>query len=564
IATNTSSFLVGDFADSVKEAKNLVGMHYFFHPAKNRLVDVIGHADTDPGVLQRAWTFQERIGKTPIASADAPGFVVNRYFVPWLNEAVRLHEEGHSIATIEAAGKKAFGVGMGPFELMNVTGVPIALHAARALAERLGGFYTPAERLAEQVDKGCPWRIDGRPQAKGSEEIEARLWGAVLHPVLELLSEEVTGAADVDIGARVGLRWPIGPCEKMAVIGGEAAADLAKDVGDRYRAATPAALKDLAAGGDLPQVERVRLTIRDGVATLLINRPDQLNALDPETMAQLEARFAEAEARADVHGIVIAGAGKAFVAGADVKFFVDRMRSGDVDEIIAFADNGQKIFRRIERSTKRVVCRLDGMALGGGAELALACHVIVATERAVFGFPETGIGIYPGLGGTQRLTRRLGRGTARYLLYTGTTLSAGDLEKTKLAWRVVSPDDLEDTLRMAIDEAPVQEPADKETMPSGLRDVGRFLGAVSADGLLDGSLTLPGGVEIMEVARKIRRKAPQAIRSVAVLTELADEGDLDAGLAAETEGLKSIFRTADALEGMSALLEKRRPSFKGE
>ena len=103
--------------------------------------------------MTRAWSFQEALGKTPIACADAPGFVVNRYFVPWLNEAVRLREEGlGNLATIEAAARKAFGIGMGPFELMNVTGVPIALHAARTLGRELGELYAPAILLEEQVE----------------------------------------------------------------------------------------------------------------------------------------------------------------------------------------------------------------------------------------------------------------------------------------------------------------------------------------------------------------------------------------------------------------------------
>src|SRR5262249_52222538 len=120
LATNTSSFYVRDVAAATAHPARVLGLHYFYHPAKNRLVEVVAHDGTDRALLAQVWALQERIGKTPIASRDAPGFVVNRFFVPWLDEAVRIVEEGAaSIASVEKAGKDAFGIGMGPFELMN-------------------------------------------------------------------------------------------------------------------------------------------------------------------------------------------------------------------------------------------------------------------------------------------------------------------------------------------------------------------------------------------------------------------------------------------------------------
>ena len=167
LATNTSSFSVDELAAATKHPDRVLGLHYFFHPAKNRLVEVIPGGQTDPEKFKQAWSLQEQMGKTPISSKDAPGFIVNRYFVPWLNEAVRLLEEGIAdIPTIEAACKKAFGIGMGPFELMNVTGVPIALHAATTLGEELGPFYAPCARLAEQVESGELWSLDGEARTK--------------------------------------------------------------------------------------------------------------------------------------------------------------------------------------------------------------------------------------------------------------------------------------------------------------------------------------------------------------------------------------------------------------
>ena len=134
LATNTSSFYVGELASVTERPGKVVGLHYFFHPAKNRLLEVIPGYLTEPSVVEDMDRFAEAHGKTAIRTKDAPGFAVNRFFVPWLNEAVRLLEENvANIATIEAAAKKAFRIPMGPFELMNVTGVPVAMHAAGTL-----------------------------------------------------------------------------------------------------------------------------------------------------------------------------------------------------------------------------------------------------------------------------------------------------------------------------------------------------------------------------------------------------------------------------------------------
>lgn len=560
LATNTSSFLVADVAQGVLHPERVIGLHYFFHPAKNRLVEVIGHTTSDPQALDAAWAFQLRVGKTPIASKDASGFVVNRFFVPWLNEAIRLHEEGLSIATIETAAKESFGVGMGPFELMNVTGVPITLHAATTLGQHFGAFYAPASSLAPKVKTGAPWDLGGTPDPAKAQQVAERLWGVVFHISAALASEGVGTLEDTDLGAKVGLRWPVGPFEKMNQLGLAKALAWTRALEQRHNLTTP---KLLVEQGEKPwTLSRVTLEVKDGVATITINRPDQLNALDPETVRELGVRFHEAEQRSDVRGIVIAGAGKAFVAGADVKFFVDRLRAGGLAQVQRFASEGSKLYREIEKCAKRVVCRMDGLALGGGAELALACHVIVASERASMGFPETGIGIFPGLGGTQRLTKRLGKDLARALIFSGHSLEAKDLAALNLAWRVVPVDQLDASVNAALTEAPVQPKADLAKLPplfqswtAGL--AGKTLGDLQhADGA-------GASAELADLLKKISRKAPLALKTCEKLIQLAETADLDHGLAAEQAEIGPAFATQDALEGMSSLLEKRRPTFTG-
>jgi len=563
-ATNTSSFLVADIASAVSHPERMIGLHYFYHPAKNRLVEVIGHAGSGEDALDAAWAFQEKVGKTPITSADAPGFVVNRFFVPWLNEAVRLHEEGISIATIEAAVKDSFGIGMGPFELMNVTGVPITLHATASLGESLGAFYHTAESLGPQVKFGEDWSLAGKADPGAFPMVSDRLWGVVFHVAARLVEEGVSTPEDTDIGARVGLRWPVGPFEKMNEVGLTHSRSVAAAVEAIYDLeAVP--LLTAQADLDAPFVlRRVMLEVREGVGHITLNRPDQLNAIDPETVEQLEACLEEAEQDPTVRGIIIGGAGKAFVAGADVKFFVDKISIDAVSDVVDFAANGQRVYRRIETCSKPVVCRLDGLALGGGAELALACHAIVATPKAVMGFPETGIGIYPGLGGTQRLTRRLGKGLARYFLYTGAILSAKELADWKIAWKVVPVDELESALLSALEEAPFQQALGEAPLEETWSHVAGFLESVSLEELRGGAVAEPEALGALKFSRKVGFKAPGSLRWVEILTEIASTGAHEAGLLAETEGLSEIFSSKDALEGLSSVLERRRPAFIGQ
>ena len=194
----------------------MIGLHYFYHPAKNRLVEVIGGQATDPRLLRRAWRLQEAIGKTPIASSDSYGFIVNRFFLPWLIEAVRMLEEGVAgTATIDEAAKKMFGIGMGPFELMNVTGVPIALHAATTLGRAFGPLYDAPALLRSQVESGQPWPIDGTVDTGLFTLVGERLATAVFFVASALVDEGVGTIDDTDIGARVGLRWRRGPFELM-------------------------------------------------------------------------------------------------------------------------------------------------------------------------------------------------------------------------------------------------------------------------------------------------------------------------------------------------------------
>jgi enoyl-CoA hydratase/3-hydroxyacyl-CoA dehydrogenase len=545
LATNTSSFYVGELASVTRRPERVVGLHYFFHPAKNRLLELIpGHLH-DEAVLASMERFGEAHGKVVCRVQDAPGFAVNRFFVPWLNEAARLVEEGLAdAAAVDAVAREAFGVGLGPFALMNATGPAIALHSSRTLGTELGPFYEPAELLAKQVASGRPWDIGAEPAAlpeRSLDLLRERLLGVVFTVAATLVDEGVASREDVDRGARIGLRWDRGPFEKMNAMGtGEALRLVEALVARHSDLSVPESLAALAVSGEPWSFSRVSIRVDDGIARITLDRPEVLNALDEELVEQLDACFEEAFALPGVRGVVLASRGKAWVAGADISFFVRAVEDGAIPRIVSFTERGQALLRRIEGAPVPVVARVHGMALGGGLELALACHGIVCAERASFGLPETGIGIYPGLGGTQRLPRIVGMEAARRMVLTGRTVAADEALRMGLVLDLVPAADLDAAARSWIER--------------GVPDKYASQGPVAAG---------TGPAEAAADQRLLARKAPLALRFA---ERLLDEGQglpLEEALRLELRDLPAIFATEDALAGLRAVLARQRPSWVG-
>jgi len=191
--------------------------------------------------------------------------------------------------------------------------------------------------------------------------------------------------------------------------------------------------------------ENLKISDSGAVRTITINRPDKLNALNATTVAELDEAISKIEADSAIDAVVVTGAGdKAFLAGADIS---ELATLGPV-EAKEFALRGQAVFSRLERLTKPVVAAVNGYALGGGCELAMACHIRIASTNAVFGQPEVKLGLIPGYGGSQRLPRLVGRGRALELLLTGRNITADEALNIGLANLVCEPDQLES----AVDE----------------------------------------------------------------------------------------------------------------
>ncbi len=571
LATNTSSFYVKQLSEMTPNPERVVGLHYFYHPAKNRLVEVIPAPETTAENLQAAWESQERIGKTPIASKDAPGFVVNRFFVPWINEATRLHEEGMGdIPTIEQAAIQAFRIGMGPFQLMNVTGIPIGYHAAATLESELGYFYGPSGILKAYAESGREFDFAGEGNPDRFAKIQERLLGVTYHIACQIVEEGVGTIEDVDIGARVGLRWAMGPFEMMNRQGMAEVDRIVGDVERFYKLQRPQVLADQVASGSPFHIKLIQSKVEDGIAWIQFNRPDAMNALSPEVVGQFEAEIDDALDRDDVKGVAITGAGKAFIAGADIRFFVKNMKADKYDDIVKFAGHGHEVLKRMEASDKPIVAVADGLTLGGGLELALACDHLLVTDKTTMAFPETGIGIYPGLGGTQRTTRRVGKALAKWLIYTGQFLDGKTAVQIGLADKFVDRADLKAAVADAIaagKNAAKRQGTAIDGLPKSIADNERYAGLAQFFDNYPVSSVLgnevPGGVEHIEkLVGKIKSKAPIALATSEDLIDRGGSGPLEDGLSMEMAEMERVFRTVDAMEGLTSL-GKKRPEFTG-
>lgn len=251
----------------------------------------------------------------------------------------------------------------------------------------------------------------------------------------------------------------------------------------------------------MPQVE---LTTHDRVATITLRRPDTLNALSLALLGDLDAAIAEVDSDANVRGVVLCGEGRAFAAGADIT----EIAGLDEKSGLAFARRGQAVFSRIEALRKPVVAAVDGFALGGGCELAMACHVRIASTRARLGQPEVKLGILPGFGGTQRLARLVGRGRATEIVLTGRQVRAEEALRIGLVNEVVDAEQLLTRAHALVREMLANGPL---AIAASLEAIDRGLFVALADGLaIEAGLFAAacGSEEMREGTRAFLEKRP--------------------------------------------------------
>lgn len=258
-------------------------------------------------------------------------------------------------------------------------------------------------------------------------------------------------------------------------------------------------------------MSNILLNINNSILTLTINRPEKLNALNHQTLIEIKAAIDDAQDNQDIAAIIITGSGeKSFIAGADIS----ELAKSNAITGMKFATYGQKVMTTIEQSSKPVIAAVNGFALGGGCELAMACHIRVASDNAMFGQPEIKLGVIPGFGGTQRLVRLIGKGRALEMNLLGNMIDAQRAYEIGLANTVVTQTDLIPTVE--------------------------------------------------KMAKQLTYSAPVAMHCIIDSINHGAECSLPEGLDYEAKAFAVTCSTADMKEGTAAFLEKRKANFKGE
>lgn len=552
--SNTSGLSVAKLASYTHRPDRFVGMHYFFHPAKNRLLEIIPHEGTSQETLEKALLIGKLHGKTNIVAKDSPGFIVNRFFVPFLNESVRILEDGiANIPTIEKACIQAFSIGMGPFELMNVTGPAIQVHTTATLAKEIGPFFEVPALLEKQVNLKANWDLTGNVDESKFEAVAARMYAASLGVAAQLVEQGVASMEDTDRGAKIGLRWALGPFELMNRVGVKKIyADMVALSKHNPNFKVPKLVKDQAESGKPFEFNFVDLRVTGDIAYITINRPEAMNALNPSVVTQLERKFDEAEKNPHVKAIAIQGAGKAFVAGADIKFFIDNVLNNTLDSTFNFTQKGHDLLLRLETSSKLTIAVVDGLSLGGGSELALACQAIVATPAGSFGFPETGIGIFPGLGGMVRFAKHIGPELTKYYVFTGRSLKAEEAYQLGIVTELTDTANLEKTIKALAAKGRNDKYCARQ-IPAAYNDRKAICTGNNVRLLLRGEV--PEGVDAAFAAKTskiIASKAPIALRLANELIDAQCKVSIKEAVGLELNKLYEIFSTKDALAGLQA------------
>jgi enoyl-CoA hydratase / 3-hydroxyacyl-CoA dehydrogenase len=546
LASNTSSLSITEIGEATLRPERVVGFHYFYPASIMPLIEIVEGEDTSAETVVAAVTFAQAIRKQPITCAEVPGFVVNRILNSGAAEIWREQEErGLSIKKIDEGVGAAGVIPVGPYQLVNLLGVDTVLHVAEHLVESYGEerFYAPKgmARLVAEGKLGAKTGGDGFYSPQGEPNVEGDAAPDVadlvermsLKTLLEaclVLEEGVATHRDIDFGLMAGAgldprRGLLPPFMRADSEGLDTVLERMESLRERCgeRFTPPTILRRLVAQGRLGQKsgqgfyaypqpdpeqpgELVKLETRGEEIAIAWLANGQMNSISPQLVADLEKVWSKVKA-SGVRALVIASSNPfLYCAGADIKAFT-AMDESSGEQLIQTAHG---VFGELGSDGVATVAAVNGLAFGGGCELAMACDVRIAARSAMFGQPEIKLGIIPGFGGTQRLPRLVGAGKALEMNLLGDPILADEAFELGLAQRVVEDHELLDTA--------------------------------------------------LRWARKLAGQAPLAL---AQIKRVSGAGDLESGLEAEKQAFAEVFQSTDAKEGISAFLAKRTPRFSG-
>jgi enoyl-CoA hydratase/3-hydroxyacyl-CoA dehydrogenase len=544
LASNTSSLSISEIGEATLRPDKVVGFHYFYPASMMPLVEVIEGEETSPETVTAALTFAQAIRKQPIACLEVPGFVVNRILMSGMSEIWREQEEKKlSIKAMDEGIGAAGVVPMGPYFLVNLLGLDTVLHVAEHVADSYGEerFYVPKgmQKLVGEGKLGAKtggegvYSPAGEANLKGDEqpnvdEIVELLSLKTLVEACLVLEEGVATHRDIDFGMMAGAgldprRGLMPPFMKADIEGLDTVLARLESAAERHgeRFAPPAIMRRLVAQGRLGQKtgqgfyayprpddeqpgEVVKIETRsDGVAIAWLAN-GQMNSIAPSVIEDLGKVWAHVKA-SGVKALVIASSNPfLFSAGADIKAFTSMDEAGGEQLIHLHAAHA--LLRELGSEGIATIAAVNGLAFGGGCELAMACDVRIAARSALFGQPEIKLGIIPGFGGTQRLPRLVGENKALEMNLVGDPILAEEAFELGLVNRMVVDHELLDTA--------------------------------------------------LAWARRLAGQAPIAMEQI---KRVSGAGDLDEGIEAEMGGFAKAFGSADAQEGIAAFLAKRAP-----
>jgi enoyl-CoA hydratase/3-hydroxyacyl-CoA dehydrogenase len=546
LASNTSSLSITEIGDATLRPDRVVGFHYFYPASVMPLIEIVEGEETSAETVAAAVTFAQAIRKQPITCAEVPGFVVNRILNSGIAEVWRKQEEdGLSIKKIDEGVGAAGVVPIGPYYLVNLLGLDTVLHVAEHLVESYGEdrFYVPKgmQKLVSEGKLGAKTGGDGFYDAAGepnipgdgepdvAELVELLSLKTLLEACL-VLEEGVATHRDIDFGMMAGAgldprRGLLPPFMKADVDGLDGVLERMEAAAERHgeRFAPPTILRRLVAQGRLGQksgqgfyayprpddvqpAELVKLESHgDGVAIAWLAN-GQMNSISPQVIEDLGKLWGSVKA-SGTRALVIASSNPfLFSAGADIKAFTTLDESSG-EKLI---NDAHALFRELGSEGVATIAAVNGLAFGGGCELAMACDVRIAARSALFGQPEIKLGIIPGFGGTQRLPRLVGSNKALEMNLVGDPVLAEEAFEFGLVNRVVDDHELLETA--------------------------------------------------LGWARKLAGQAPLAVEQI---KRVSGAGDLDEGIEAEKQGFATVFASDDGKEGISAFLAKRAPHFQG-
>jgi enoyl-CoA hydratase/3-hydroxyacyl-CoA dehydrogenase len=537
ITSNTSSLPASRLFAQLK-AKGRATVTHFFAPAyQNPAVEVVRWAHGEERTVEYLrWLFAST-GKLPLVTADAICFMLDRVFDNWCNEAAHLLDR----ATASEIDSVALAyVHAGPFQVLNLAhGNPIIVETNTLQVEE-GEHYRPAAifRSVESWKTVAPGQASSvDPERRGA--IADRLLGILFSQSVDILDREIGDAADLDLGCVLALGFKRGPFELMAELG-EAEVRRVLDRLQAERPGMPMPRREIAAYGRFRRHVLVD-DLEAGVKLLTLRRPQAMNALDDRVTDELLAAIREHEQDPGVAGFVIVGYGpRAFCAGADIGRFPEVL--GRKAEAAQYARDCSRLLVHLDRVRKPVVAALNGLALGGGLELALRCHGIVAARGAWMQFPEVTLGIAPGIGGMVVPYRRWPRaaGVFHDMLRLARKLTAPEARELGVVDALAGSYD--ELLRLA--QARVLEL--REALPR------------PAQGAVD--IPAPASVEAFVAGRPLSAEVVGIIES-AIRDAAASRGFGEA-LEVGYQAFANSACTAAAREGITAFLEKRGPDFK--